>query len=61
MNATTSIVKIQNILDCWDFEKLGKITQQSIYKNHNVSKKTVEKYYKEYKKEIENLNNIWKL
>ena len=57
----TSKEKIQNILDCWDFEKLGKITQQSIYKNHNISKKTVEKYYKEYKKDIENLNNTWKL
>lgn len=52
--------KIQNILDCWDFIKLGKITQQSVYKNHNISKKTIEKYYKDYKKEIEILNNTCK-
>jgi predicted transcriptional regulator len=53
--------KIQNILDCWDFVKLGKITQQSIYKNHNISKKTIEKYYKDYKKEIEMLNKTCKV
>lgn len=56
----TSREKIQNILDCWNFEHLGKITQQSIYKNHNISKKTVEKYYKDFKKSIEILNIICK-
>lgn len=38
--------KLNAIIENWDFEKLGKITQISIVKNHPISKKTVEKYYK---------------
>ena len=53
--------KFRSILDNWDFKLMGKISQNSIIKNNSISKKTVEKYYKHYKKEIEILNNTCKL
>jgi hypothetical protein len=52
--------KIRSILDSWDFNNINKITQKAIYENHPISKKTVEKYYREFKKEIEFLNNTCK-
>ena len=52
--------KMKSILESWDFTKFKKITQKSIYENNPISKKTVEKYYSEFKKEIEFLNNTCK-
>ena len=49
--------KIYNILEGWNFEKHGKITQRAMYNNHPVSKKTVEKYWAEFKEFICKLNN----
>jgi len=42
----TTIFKLYNILEEWDFKTYGKISQPKIYKNNPISKKTVEKYYK---------------
>ena len=45
----------QAILD-WDFKERGKITQKSISKVTGQNKKTVEKYYPEFKSQIQFLN-----
>jgi hypothetical protein len=49
--------KICDIIENWDFS-LGKISQKRICKNHPISKKTVEKYWKFFKIQIEELNRI---
>lgn len=55
-----SIDKIRDIINNWDFNKLGKISGQKIYKNFPISKKTVEKYYSEVKSDIKFLNEKYK-
>lgn len=57
MNESQS--KINDILLDWNFEKLGKITQRAIYNNHPISKKTIEKYWSDFKEYISVLNNDW--
>jgi len=39
-------LKLENIIKNWDYSLHGKITQVNIVRNHPISKKTVEKYYK---------------
>lgn len=57
---STSCQKINDIIDDWDWEKYGKIVQKKIYKNHNVSKKTVEKYWRHFKSFVKDLNKAFK-
>jgi group I intron endonuclease len=52
--------KIYNIIENWDFQLYGKITSTKIYNNFPISSKTVEKYYKEFKEYIAELNNQFK-
>ena len=51
-----SQIKIYKILEEWDFELYSKITQRNIYNNFPITKKTVEKYWTEFKSYIEILN-----
>jgi hypothetical protein len=53
--------KIYNVIECWDFENLGKITQKKIYLNHEVSKSCVKKYYRILKEYIKELNIDWSI
>jgi hypothetical protein len=48
--------KIKRIIDNWDFDQLGKITQRGMYKNHPISKKTVEKYWPDFRDLISEIN-----
>jgi hypothetical protein len=52
-----SQLKINDILMNWDFNLLGKITQRAVYNNNQMSKKTVEKYWPDFKEYIAYLNN----
>lgn len=54
--ASKSRKKISDIIESWDFKKLGKITQPKIYKSNPISSKTVEKYWSEFKERIKELN-----
>lgn len=53
--------KLYHIIESWDFDAYGKIIQSKIYKNHTISKNTVEKYYKHFKSYIATLNNTFKV
>lgn len=48
--------KIQCILQNWDFYSLGKISIRKISDNHPISKRTVAKYYPEFKEKIKEMN-----
>lgn len=48
--------KLYDIIENWDFEKYGKITSRSIPENFPISRKTVIKYYSEFKGYINELN-----
>jgi hypothetical protein len=48
--------KLRFIIDDWDFENYGKISIRNIVKHHPISKKTVEKYYKEFHDLIKDVN-----
>lgn len=52
-----SINKLYSILEAWDFDQYGLISVRNIAKHHPISKKTVAKYYKNFKQYIEDLNN----
>ena len=52
--------KIYDIIEDWDFCKYGKISSVKIYKNFPVSKKTVEKYWREFKDYVKRLNTDYK-
>ena len=56
-----SLQKIESILESWDLDKFGKITMRRMVANNPISKKTVEKYWYLFKKDIEEVNNSWKL
>lgn len=45
-----TITKLQNIINEWNFEELGKITQKKLKEVSGMNIKTVEKYYKYLKK-----------
>lgn len=51
-----STQKIYDIIETWNFDLLGKISGRNIAKNFPISKKTVEKYYPEFKEHIQKLN-----
>jgi hypothetical protein len=53
--------KINDILESWDFEAHGLISQRNIAKNFDINIKTVEKYYSEFKQHILELNMYHKL
>ena len=57
---TESQNKLYNIIEQWDFDTLGKISQAKIVKNNTISKKTVEKYYYIFKDYITELNDKYK-
>ena len=59
--ANESTEKIYNIIEDWDWSLLGKISQAKMVKNYPISKKTVEKYWSEFKDTIEGLNEGYKL
>lgn len=58
--AEASSKKLYDIIEGWDFEKFGKISQRKIYPNFPISKKTVEKYYPDFKDYIKQLNSEFK-
>lgn len=58
--AEVSIQKLYDIIEDWDWSTYGKISQKKIYKNHPISKKTVEKYWSEFKEFVAELNQNWK-
>jgi hypothetical protein len=53
-----STAKLYLIIEAWDFDKMGKISQPKIYNNHSISKKTVEKYWKHFKEYVAELNKL---
>jgi hypothetical protein len=48
--------KMYNLLEGWNFDEHGKITQRKLYMNCPISKKTVEKYWHEFKDFVNTLN-----
>ncbi len=48
--------KLYEILETWNFLEYGRITQRKVYQNFPMSKKTVEKYWIEFKDYVELLN-----
>lgn len=59
MWSRVSTNKLYEILENWDFEKHGKISQRKIYNNHPMGKTTVEKYYKVFVDFIDKLNSAY--
>jgi hypothetical protein len=53
--------KIRDALDNWNFKTLGKITQNKLIEISGLSKNTVEKYGKEFRQRIQNLNHNLKI
>jgi hypothetical protein len=53
-----STMKLYSIIEAWDFEKMGQISQPKIYNNHRISKKTVEKYWKHFKEYVAEMNKL---
>ena len=51
-----SKVKIKAIIESWDFDRFGKITQPAIVQHHSISRKTVQKYWSEFKEFVSNWN-----
>ena len=56
-----SLLKLHAIIEQWNFENSGQISQQKIYSNHPISKKTVEKYWANFKEFIQALNDTYKM
>ena len=52
--------KMYSIIEMWDFEIYGNISQRKMYDNFSISKKTVEKYWKQFKPFIEEVNTTVK-
>jgi len=50
--------KIYSIIESWDFGKLGKITQPAIVANNKIARKTVQKYWSEFKEYVKEQNLI---
>lgn len=44
------LTELKQIIDDWDYDKFGKISQSKIYKNFKISKNFVEKHYSKFKK-----------
>lgn len=49
--------KLYDIIEDWDFERYGKISIRKISDNFPISKKTVAKYWNEFKEYVNELNN----
>lgn len=47
---------IEDFINLWDFKSLGKITQSKLIEVSGKNKKTVEKYYPQFKEKIKQLN-----
>ena len=56
MKTNRSLSKLETIITNWNFHLHGKITTRSIKQNFPISKKTVDKYYKHFKQQIEDKN-----
>lgn len=54
-----SLDKLNNIIAKWNWKDYCKISQRKVYENHNISKKTVEKYWKEVKDIVDSWNQIY--
>jgi len=52
--------KLYQIIETWDFELFGKITQSGIVKSNKISRKTVQKYWTEFRKYVFELNRNYK-
>lgn len=52
-----SMEKLYQIIENWDYDKYGKITQRAVFLNHPISKKTVGKYWYEVKEFVSKMNN----
>lgn len=48
--------QIHDIIDNWDYQTLGKITQTKIYMEFGLPKNRVEKLYPEFKQKVNDLN-----
>jgi hypothetical protein len=48
--------KLYNIIEQWDFDIYGKISIRKISNNFPISKKTVAKYWSEFKEYVNELN-----
>ena len=57
MYADKSCQKINDIITDWDFKLYGKISIRKISDNYPISKKTVAKYWSEFKEFVQELNN----
>lgn len=56
-----SIKKIKNIIDNWNTAEHGLISQRKMVEFYPISKKTVEKYWKQFKVQIDEYNRQYKL
>ena len=54
-----SKMKIEKVIEDWDFDTKGKITQKAIATNIPMNIKTVKKYYPLFKSDIQMLNNTY--
>ncbi len=54
--ADDSMQKLYNIIEQWDFDIYGKISIRKISNNFPISKKTVAKYWSEFKEYVNELN-----
>lgn len=52
--------KIYQIIENWDFSKYGKITQPAMVASNPISRKTVQKYWSEFKEYVSELNQNFK-
>ncbi len=55
-----SIKRIEQVIEEWDFEKYGKITQEGIEINGGGCKNTIKKYYHLFKSQIKEMNDVFK-
>jgi hypothetical protein len=51
-------VAIYEIIENWDFELFGKITQKSVIELNIFSRSTVQRYWSNFKKYVEELNEF---
>lgn len=55
-----SLQKLYDIIEQWEFKKHGIISQRKIYRNHPIAKKTVEKYWCNFKELVSEVNDSFK-
>ena len=55
-----STQKLYEIIESWDFESFGKISQSKVIEFHPISKKTIEKYWSKVKEIVTMMNNDFK-